>query len=134
MAFKADYATLIPVKNMTRAIRFYTQKLGGRLLYRGEGDMKDFWASMKVGKEEFWLVSPEQQEKRELAYSVFVVKDIRKAVTELQGKGVRFLPGEKMGKESRVEGPMTFERSGASAFFKDSEGNLLMVWQNTPEM
>jgi catechol 2,3-dioxygenase-like lactoylglutathione lyase family enzyme len=134
MVFKAEYATLIPVRNMGRAIRFYTEKLGGKLIYRGEGDMRDFWASVKVGKEDFWLVSPETKEKRELAYSVFIVKDIRKAVTELQGRGVRFLPGEKMGKESKVDGPMTFEPSGASAFFKDSEGNLLMVWQNNPPM
>jgi catechol 2,3-dioxygenase-like lactoylglutathione lyase family enzyme len=131
---KSGYATLIPVKNMRRAVKFYTDALGGKVLYRGEGEMKDSWASVKVGKESFWLVAPEKVEKRELAYSVFLVKDIKGAVEELEGRGVRFQPGEKMGKDSRVEGPITHEGSGASAFFKDSEGNLLMLWQNNPPM
>jgi catechol 2,3-dioxygenase-like lactoylglutathione lyase family enzyme len=134
MFSKSGYATLIPVKKMDRAIKFYTESLGAKLTYRAEGDMKDFWASIKFGREDFWLVAPETQEKRDLAYSVFLVKNIKAAVKELQKKGVKFEPGEKMGKESRVEGPITFEASGASAFFKDSEGNLLMVWQNNPPM
>ena len=53
---------------------------------------------------------------------------------ELGGRGVKFLPGEKMGEKSKVEGPITFEEYGASAFFKDTEGNLLMVWQNNPPL
>jgi catechol 2,3-dioxygenase-like lactoylglutathione lyase family enzyme len=134
MFSKAGYATLIPVKDMDRAIRFYTEALGGKLTYRGTGDMKDFWASVKLGKEDFWLIVPEKREKRDLAYSAFLVKDIKGVVKELKGRGVKFLPGEKMGKESRVEGPITFEPSGASAFFKDSEGNMLMVWQNNSSM
>jgi catechol 2,3-dioxygenase-like lactoylglutathione lyase family enzyme len=134
MFSKAGYATLVPIKDMDRALRFYTEKLGAKLTYRGEGDMKDYWASVKLGKEDFWLITPEKREKRELAYSAFLVKDIKGAVKELKGKGVKFLPGEKMGEESKVEGPITFEPSGASAFFKDSEGNLLMVWQNNPPM
>lgn len=134
MLSKAGYATLLPVKNMSRAIRFYTEKLGATLTYRGEGDMKDFWASVKLGKEDFWLVSPDEQEKRELAYSVFYVKNIKREVKELEGKGVKFRPGEKMGPGSKVEGPIAYDPSGASAFFKDSEGNLLMLWQNSPPM
>jgi hypothetical protein len=39
-----------------------------------------------------------------------------------------------MSKETKVEGPIAYESFGASAFFKDSEGNLLMVWQNNPPM
>ncbi|MDA4128227.1 MAG: VOC family protein [Thaumarchaeota archaeon] len=134
MLSKAGYATLIPVKKMSRAIKFYTDMLGGKLVYRGEGEMKDFWASVKLGKEDFWLVTPQKWEKRELSYSAFLVKNIKRTVKELQGKGVKFEPGEKMGKESKVVGPITYVPSGASAFFKDSEGNLLMVWQNDPPM
>jgi catechol 2,3-dioxygenase-like lactoylglutathione lyase family enzyme len=60
MFSKAGYATLLPVKDMDRAIRFYTEALGGKLTYRGEGEMKDFWASVKLGKEAFWLIAPEK--------------------------------------------------------------------------
>ena len=58
-----------------------------------------------------------------------MVDDIKTAVGELKGKGVKFRRGEKTSKESRVDGPITFEPIGATAFFKDSEGNLLMLWQ-----
>jgi catechol 2,3-dioxygenase-like lactoylglutathione lyase family enzyme len=129
MLSRSGYVTIIPVKKMGRAIRFYTGSLGGRVLHRGEGDMKDFWASVQIGKAEFWLVIPEKHEKRDLSYSAFVVKDIKKTVKGLEKKGVKFEPGEAVGEGSRVEGPISYDSAGAEAFFKDSEGNLLMVWQ-----
>jgi len=134
MLSNVGYATIIPIKRMNRAIKFYTESLGGKVLYRGEGDMKDYWAAVRIGKADFWLVVPEKWEKRELSYSAFLVKNVKKAVKDLQGKGVRFEPGEKMGEGSRVEGPITYDSYAASAFFKDTEGNLLMVWQNNPPM
>lgn len=123
-------ATLVPVKDMDRAVKFYTASLGGKLLYRDKGAMKDMWASLKVGESEFWLIAPERREKRTLAYSTFVVKDIRAAVEDLKAKGVKFQRAEKMSKETKTEGPIAFEPYGASAFLKDTEGNLLMLWQN----
>jgi predicted enzyme related to lactoylglutathione lyase len=131
---EAGFATIIPIRDMSRAIKFYTKALGGKLTYRGEGGMKDAWASVKLGKEEFWLVTPQTREKRTLAYSTFLVKDVKSVVKELREKGVRFQRAEKMSKESRLEGPIAYDSFGASAFFKDSEGNLLMIWQNIPPM
>jgi catechol 2,3-dioxygenase-like lactoylglutathione lyase family enzyme len=125
----STYATLVPVRNMDRALKFYTETLGGKLLSRADGDMKDFWASVKVSKSEFWLISPPEKEKRALAYSAFLVKDIRAAVAELKGKGVKFQRAEKNEMTTKVEGPITFDSVGAVAFFKDSEGNLLMLFQ-----
>lgn len=124
-------ATLVPVKNMDRAVKFYTESLGGKLLYRDKGEMKDMWASLKVGKDEFWMVAPESKEKRTLAYSTFVVDDIRTVVKDLKARGVKFQRAEKMSKETKTEGPIAWEPYGASAFLKDTEGNLLMIWQNT---
>jgi len=129
----STHATLVPVKNMDRAVKFYTSTLGGKVLHRMEGEMKDFWASIKVSGCEFWLVTPEKWEKRELAYSVFLLDDVKAAVKELKDKGVKFNRGEKMGKGSRVEGPITYSKEGVTAFFKDSEGNLLMLFQGKPE-
>lgn len=131
---KARMATLIPIRNMDRALRFYTKTLGGKLTYRGTGAMKDAWASLRLGREELWLIVPSKHERRTLAYQTFLVKDIRKAVAELKRKGVRFQAGERGTPDSRVEGPITFEPFGAGAFFKDPEGNLLMLWQNLPPM
>jgi len=131
MFSKASYATLIPVRNMDRAVSFYTETLGGKLLMRDKGDMKDFWASVKVAGSEFWLIAPEKREKRDLSYSVFVVKDIKSAVGDLKAKGVKFQRPERMSKETKIEGPIARDAGmGASAFFKDSEGNLLMLWES----
>jgi predicted enzyme related to lactoylglutathione lyase len=115
---------------MDRAIKFYRNALGGSLNIRAAGDMRNYWASVNVGKTEFWLIRPEKREKRDLAYSTFVVKDIKKTVASLKKKKVKFLPGEKMGGDSKVEGPIVFNPYGAGAIFKDSEGNLFMLWQN----
>jgi predicted enzyme related to lactoylglutathione lyase len=131
---KASMATLVPIRNMNRAIRFYTKSLGAKLSYRGMGEMKDSWAQLKLGREILWLIEPTKYEKRTLAYQTFLVKNIRAAVSELKRKGVKFQKAQRGSKEGRIEGPISFEPFGASAFFKDSEGNLLMVWQNEPPM
>ncbi len=125
-------ATLLPIRNMNRAIRFYTKTVGGKLISRMEGEMKDFWASVKVGDSEIWLITPEKREKRTLAYSTFVVKDIKAFVNGLKRKGVKFRRAERLGPETKLDGPIAYEPFGASAFFKDPEGNVMMVWQNHP--
>jgi predicted enzyme related to lactoylglutathione lyase len=130
MLSKAAFATSVPIGNMNRAIRFYTRTLGGSLNMRGRGEMKNYWASVNVGKEQFWLVKPEKPEKRDLAYSTFIVKDIKKMVVGLKRKGVKFLRAEKMGPNSSIDGPISYTPYGAGAFFKDSEGNLLALWEN----
>ena len=130
MLSKAAFATSVPIRNMDRAIRFYTRTLGGSLNMRGQGEMRDSWASVNVGKAEFWLVKPEKREKRDLAYSTFIVKDIKKTVVGLKGKGVKFLRAEKMSSDSRIDGPISYTPYGAGAFFKDSEGNLAALWEN----
>ncbi len=128
MLTKASFATLMNIHNMDRAIKFYTKTLGGKVQMRAPGKMKNMWASVKVGREEFWLISTPGQPKRpELAFSTFIVKDIKGEVESLKKKGVRFQPGESMN-GGRVEGPISYDDYGASAFFKDSEGNLLMLY------
>lgn len=130
---KAGFATLIPIKNMDRAIRFYTKSLGGKLSSRAEGDMKNMWASVKIGKEEFWLISPPdpQGKKPDLAFSTFVVKNIKAEVADLRKRGVKFEKGEKSEWTTKIDGPIAYDPTGAVAFFKDSEGNLLMIFQGS---
>jgi len=129
MLEKAGFVTFVTVKKMDRAIKFYTDGLGCELVSRGEGEMKDSWASVKLGKNEFWLITPSAWEKRELAYNAFVVDDIRAAVADLRARGVKFSRAEKSGPDTKIEGPISRHDWGAEAFFKDSEGNLLMLWQ-----
>jgi predicted enzyme related to lactoylglutathione lyase len=122
-------ATLVTVRDMGRAIRFYTRALGATLVSRGEGAMRDSWTALELCGCPVWLIAPEKREKRTMAYSTFLVKDIRSTVAELKRKRVKFQRAEKSGPQTKVEGPIAWEPFGAAAFFKDSEGNLLMVWQ-----
>lgn len=134
MAPKSRLVSLMPIKKMNRALKFYTKALGARMGERAPGAMKDSWASVKLGGADVWLIAPSKWERRTLAYTTLMVKNIKSAVKELTRRGVKFEKAERMGPESKVVGPITFEPFGASAFFQDSEGNLLMLWQNVPPM
>ncbi|MCI4320246.1 MAG: VOC family protein [Thermoplasmata archaeon] len=134
MATKPRLISLMPIRNMNRAIKFYTKVLPGKLEYRGQGPMRDMWAGLRMGTHEVWLIAPEKREKRTLAYNTFLVDNIKGFVRGLQKKGVKFEKGEAMSKDAKIDGPIVFETFGASAFFKDSEGNVLMVWQNVVPM
>ncbi len=128
MLSEASFATLVPINDMNRAIRFYTKVLGGKVTLRVSGEMKDSWAAVKIGREQFWLIKGAK--KSDVTYSTFVVKDIRGTVAGLKKKGVRFLRAERESYTKRIEGPIAYHSSGAEAFFRDSEGNLLMLWQH----
>ena len=52
MLTKAGFASFVLIRDMDRAIKFYTKTLGGKLVERAPGDMKDSWASVKIGKPE----------------------------------------------------------------------------------
>ena len=134
MAIQMRVVTLVPIRNMNRAIRFYTKSLGAKMGERARGSMKDMWASVRLAGVDLWLIVPSKHEKRTLAYTTLLVKNIRSAVRALAKKGVRFEKGTRTGPDTRVEGPIVFESFGAAAFFKDSEGNLLMLWENFPSM
>jgi len=134
MPKSAEFVTLIPIRNMSRAIRFYTKQLGGKVTMRGTGEMRNAWASLKVAGHHVWLVSPDKREKRNLAYMTLIVKNAKGYVKSLQRAGVKFQRAESMGPGSKVEGPLVVAPYGISAFFKDPEGNLWMVWQNPPGM
>jgi catechol 2,3-dioxygenase-like lactoylglutathione lyase family enzyme len=127
---KADFAAFVLIKNMDRAINFYTKTLGGTLKDRATGDMKDGWAWVKIGRENFWLISPPKRQKiPELAFYTFIVDDIKESVSALRKKGVRFQKAEREEWTTKIDGPIATDPFGSTAFFKDSEGNLLMVYQ-----
>jgi catechol 2,3-dioxygenase-like lactoylglutathione lyase family enzyme len=129
MAKNVEFVTLIPIRNMSRAIRFYTKQLGGRVTMRGTGQMRNSWSSLSIAGHHVWLVAPDKREKRSLSYMTLIVKDAKRYVRSLQAKGVKFQRGESMGPRSKVEGPVVSTPYGTTAFFKDPEGNLWMVFQ-----
>ena len=133
MLSKSTFVTLVPIKNMDRAVKFYRDVLGATVETRPEGEMGDSFATLQIGEAEFWLIKPKLREKRSLSYSAFVVEDIRKTVDGLRKKGVTFKRAVKEDPKDKVDGPIAFSEWGASAYFSDSEGNLQMLWQNLQE-
>ena len=129
MLSKAGVATRMPIKDMDRAVRFYTEVLGGELQMRGEGEMKDYWASVRLGGQEFWLITPKKRERRDLAYTAFLVKNIKRTVEGLSRNGVKFDTDTPMTSGAKIEGPIAYYLFGAAATFQDGEGNRLMLWQ-----
>jgi uncharacterized glyoxalase superfamily protein PhnB len=134
MASSVTFVTLVPVRNMSRAIQFYSKKLDGKVVMRGTGAMKNYWAAMRLAGHDIWLVTPDKPEKRSLSYTTLVVKNAKRYVQGLQKRGVKFEKAERMGPDTVVDGPIASNDYGASAFFKDPEGNLWMVFQNPAGM
>ncbi|MEA2683424.1 MAG: hypothetical protein QOK05_1752 [Chloroflexota bacterium] len=117
--------TALPVKDLDRARRFYSQKLGlepaednpGGLLYR----LDDGAA---------FLLYPSAYAPGGHTQANIAVPDVVRLVAQLRARGVEFedydLPGLKTEDGVAVAGPHV------SAWFKDSEGNLLGLMQTGP--
>jgi predicted enzyme related to lactoylglutathione lyase len=113
----------LPVEDLHRARTFYEEKLGltpsreveGALFYDGAGNSG------------FLLFPTGGRPSGQHTQMAWFVKDIAASVAELQGRGVRFeeydFPGLKT-----IDGiaDLGYEKS---AWFRDSEGNLLALGQ-----
>ena len=115
----------LPVEDLARARRFYEEKLGmtpsheveGALFYEGHGDSG------------FLLFPTGGRPSGQHTQMAWFVKDIAATVAELKRRGVRFedydFPGLKT-----IDGiaDLGYEKS---AWFRDSEGNLLALGELT---
>jgi predicted enzyme related to lactoylglutathione lyase len=122
----AHIMATIPAQNLSRAKQFYAEKLGlvpeaedpveGALYICGEKTIFLLYETPYAGTAAHTLAS-------------FVVNDIEATVTTLRSQGVVFeeydFPGLKT-----VNGIATLNQ-GRSAWFKDSEGNILAVTERT---
>ena len=119
---KAAVTTILPVKDMDRARRFYAEKLGlepkgfaadGNFLFACGGD-----AHIAL------ITKPEGTKAEHTALS-FEVQRIERVIAELEGRGVVFedydFPNLKTVEHVCVLG------SEKAAWFKDTEGNYLCV-------
>ena len=109
----------IKVKDLKRAIEFYTKKLG--LFCRREE--KD-WVAILVGDAEIHLYLHGG-----VNFGVeFYVDDLDKEVKKLKQKGVKFFSDKNMPNFiSADENLITKFPWGRNVFFKDSEGNQLAL-------
>jgi catechol 2,3-dioxygenase-like lactoylglutathione lyase family enzyme len=124
MLQKSPMFAYLPVKDLARARQFYEQKLGfkpGREL--GGGIVYEF----ARGTACFMYPTPNAGTSR-ASQAFWQVEDVEREVAELKSKGVVFeeydMPGVKTHNGIATGG------GAKSAWFKDTEGNILAIVQD----
>ena len=109
----------IPVKDQDRALAFYTDKLGFRILTDQPMSDTQRWIELSIPGAQTGIVlfTPEGHEDRVGTFvnTSWEVDDIDKTYEELKGKGVEF------------EGPPRKQPWGTFLSMKDSEGNGIIL-------
>ncbi len=109
----------IPVRDQDRALRFYTEKLGLRILTDQEFSETQRWIELSIPGAETGvaLFTPEGHEDRVGTFvnTSWEVDDLEKSYEELIGNGVEFA------------GPPQKQPWGTFAILKDSEGNQIVL-------
>ena len=120
----------VAVEDLDRAIRFYGETLG-LPVRRLEGDTGS--ALVEVGPDGRLLLYTSSYRRGETTYCSFFADDVEAAVRELRGKGVKFedydFPGLKT-----VDGIATMDDGFKTGWFRDSEGNILAISNELPEV
>ena len=109
----------IPVRDQDRALRFYTEKLGFRILTDQEFSPTQRWIELSIPGAETGVVlfTPEGHEDRigTFVNTSWEVASIDKAYEELSARGVEFA------------GPPEKQPWGNYVIMKDSEGNQICL-------
>jgi catechol 2,3-dioxygenase-like lactoylglutathione lyase family enzyme len=117
----AAYAKL-PASDFSRARRFYVDILGFRPTLEGDG----FARFVCAGGSSFLVFASSGKASGDHDQCGWVVDDIEAEVAELRRRGIAF---EEFPGATFVAG-IREDRAGRSAWFRDSEGNLLNIRSN----
>jgi predicted enzyme related to lactoylglutathione lyase len=122
MLTNSPVAAVLPAVDLTRAKKFYRNKLGlTQVMSDKDGVL------LKAGKGTMIFIYTRKKTKAEHTVAAFMVKNIEKAMEELKKKGIKFenynLPGLKT-----VDG-IAESKGHKSAWFKDTEGNIIAIDQ-----
>ena len=109
----------IPVRDQDRALEFYTQKLGFRVLTDQQFSETQRWIELSLPGADTGIVlfTPEGQEDRigTFVNTSWEVDDVEKTYEELQSNGVEF------------KGPPQKQPWGTFVIVTDSEGNQIVL-------
>ena len=122
----ARYSASLPCSDLERAKSFYADKLGltpadeqpGRLFYQGHSGT------------EFVLFASSGQASGSFTQMGFSVADINTEVRDLKQRGVQFEEYDFPGFDKTTS--IAWVSDHSAAWFKDSEGNLLVIIQLPP--
>ena len=113
----------IPVKDVSRARRFYEDKLGFK-----PGEEIDGGITYKFGDHTACFLYPTKNAGTSKASQAFwQVKDVEREVAELKKRGVEFEDYDEPG--MKTENNISTAGGAKAAWFKDTEGNILAVVQ-----
>jgi catechol 2,3-dioxygenase-like lactoylglutathione lyase family enzyme len=118
----------LPAQDLDRAKSFYLETLGLETLESSFLEANDGQVGFVVGDgiNRLFLYPAEARSSAQFTQAVIQVSDVRAAVEELRGAGVRFEDYDTP--ETRTEaGIARMPGGGEGAWFKDSEGNLIGV-------
>jgi len=109
----------IPVRDQDRALQFYTEKLGFRIMTDQQMSDDQRWIELSIPRAETGVVlfTPKGQEDRIGTFlnTSWEVDHVENTYSELQAKGVEFL------------GPPQKQPWGTFVMMKDSEGNQIVL-------
>ena len=119
----AIYAT-IPAVDLARARRFYEDKLGFK-----PGDVNAAGVMYKVQNSGMYLYTSTFAGTNKATAAGFNVTNLTAVVAELKAKGVTFEEYDMGGEYKTVNSIMTTP-DGVAAWFKDTEGNIIGLFQS----
>ena len=109
----------VPVTDQDRALDFYTQKLGFRIVTNAPFDGKQRWIELGLprGDAKLVLFTPDEHKKMIGGFMniTFVADDVEATAKELKSRGVEF-----------VQEPQKADW-GTSAIFQDPDGNKFVL-------
>jgi catechol 2,3-dioxygenase-like lactoylglutathione lyase family enzyme len=127
MLSDAGVVTTLPVSNLERAKRFYREMLGLHPLQELPQGL--LYECADGGR--FLLYPTAAQSPSEITQMSFVVSDLEGEIADLKGDGVFF--EEYDTQDLTTVWSIAYTRSAESAWFRDSEGNLIGITQLTSE-
>lgn len=112
--------TNLPVSNQSRALRFYREKLGMRIVQNSPYKKDWRWIELGIPGAEtaIVMVRREHAPGSELPALVLAVDDVQSTYEELQARGVTFTKGPS---------PAPWNQEDRFALFLDSEGNTVLI-------
>jgi predicted enzyme related to lactoylglutathione lyase len=118
-------ATMLPASDIERAKAWYADTLGMKPEFEDPTGVQ-----YKTGDgTEFWVYPSEFAGTNQATAMGFMAKDLEAEMQDLKSHGVKFeeydIPGVKT-----VEGIMEFEPGERGAWFKDSEGNIIALFES----
>jgi len=109
----------IPVRDQKEALKFYTEKLGVKIITNQEFNAKQRWIELGIpgSKDQVVLFTPDGHEKRigEFQQVTFWSDDVFATAKVLKSRGVEFTAEPKT------------EPWGSAAIFKDQDGNQFVI-------